>query len=336
MTWNIFGGEQSAAALEANARAAAEDLGPLDVVAVQEVISEEQVAAIARGLGLEHWVISDFSPPVDITGAWFRSLEVAVISRLPLTAAAEWDTTGREPHGDDFPPRVSDEAVPVEETPINITFGEEVPSRGFLRADLGDTWSVYTGHWKSSRGESCNAADLANAQQREDQARGFAQDMARVIQTGRTVVVAGDYNIQAPGRALRVGTDPEVDCQPAGSCDGVCGVNAEDGYDDSMHLLLSADLSTRLLSAELDETFIESFFPGGAIDHLLVAGELAPDFEMASTPSVEGNRFFGSDHRPVLATVSVGPTEPETNETRLRELLSEIMDRLVEMEALLE
>lgn len=334
-SWNINGGEQTPAELEANARAAAEALGVVDVIALQEVIAAEQVAAIARGFGLEHWAISDFAPPVDTTGAWFRSLEVAVVSRLPIERAAEWDTTGREPDGDGFAPRTSAEGIAAEEVPVRIAFGEDVPSRGFLRADLGDDWSVYSVHWKSSRGDSCNAADLANAEQREDQAEGLALDLGRALQAGRSVVIAGDTNINAPGRAPRVGTDPAADCDPSGSCDGVCGIGGQDGYDDSLAILLAADPSVRLLSGELANTFVARFFPGGAIDHLLVAGPRASAFATATTPAVEGDAFFGSDHRPVLATLGAAGGEPEERDARIRRLLGEITDRAAEIEGML-
>ena len=90
---------------------------------------------------------------------------------------------------------------------------------------------------------------------------------------GRSLIVAGDFNIQAPGRVLRVGTDPGEDCAPtSGTCDGLCGPGGRDGYDDSIALLLGIDDSARLLSGELGSTYVARHFPGGAIDHLLVAG----------------------------------------------------------------
>lgn len=64
MSWNVSGGEQSPAELESNARALVEQLGPVDIAVIDEVIESDQVEAIANGLELDHWVISDFSPPV--------------------------------------------------------------------------------------------------------------------------------------------------------------------------------------------------------------------------------------------------------------------------------
>jgi endonuclease/exonuclease/phosphatase family metal-dependent hydrolase len=302
LTWNIDGGQISAEAIRDRASQASEIVGPMDVVVLQEVISEEQVAAAAAGFGLTEWAISDWSPPIGITDKWFRSLEVAVISRLPMIRASEWDTTGRRPQGDGFPPRASAENVPTAERRVTVDFGPEVPSRGYLRVDLDGGWTVYAVHWKSSRGQSCNAQDIGFARQREDQAAGLADDARLALRSERTVIIAGDFNIQSPGRVDRVGTDTAVDCAPTGTCDGICGSRFLDGYDDSIHRLLALDETARLLSAALDETFVGNFFPGGAIDHVLVVGPLADGFIHATTPQrLRGNRWLGSDHRPVLA-----------------------------------
>jgi hypothetical protein len=335
MTWNISGGEQSAAVLESNAHAAALQLGPVDIAIIEEVIETDQVAAIAKGLGLDHWLISDFSPPVSITGFWANSLEVAIISRIPFEHAAEWDTTGRQLAGDGFPPRASSEQVPSEEIPIVVAFGQSRPDRGFLRADLEGGWSVYGVHWKSSRGQSCNAADLINARQREDQATGLLADAKQQLENGRTLIVAGDFNIQAPGRTLRVGTNATQDCQPQGSCNGVCGAGGTDGYDDSISILLSASDHAKLLSKDLPETFVAQSFPGGAIDHIAVMGPRASAFAAATVPDVNGTSFLGSDHRPVVAMAAlVSEGKEERGDKRIRPIIHEIRERLKLLEQL--
>lgn len=333
MAWNINAGEQFLAELEQNARNALAEVGPVDVAMLQEVISKDQVAAIARGFSLDHWAISDFSPPVDITGAWFRSLEVAVISRTSIRFAAEWDPTGRAPNGDNFPPRVSDPNVMAEKLPINVAFAEDTFDRGFLRVDLDGDLSVYAVHWKSSRGENCTAADMVNAQQREEQAMGPALDAGRVPTEGATVIVGGDFNMQAPGRSLRVGSNPKLDCAPTGRCDGLCGPDGLDGYDDSIAILFNPAPNARLLSAELDNTFIARFFPGGAIDHLVVAGARAAEFELATTPSINLTSFFGSHHRPML-TQTIRDAPGTSKQARIRAFIPEISERLGEVEAL--
>jgi len=74
MTWNINAGEIGPSGVESRAQDAVEAVGDVNVVFLQEMISEEQVQAAARGFGLPHYAVSDFSPPVNITNAWFRSL----------------------------------------------------------------------------------------------------------------------------------------------------------------------------------------------------------------------------------------------------------------------
>ena len=124
-----------------------------------------------------------------------------------------------------------------------------------------------------------------------------------MLSAGGSLIAAGDFNIQAPGRVLRVGTDPSEDCAPtSGRCEGLCGPGGRDGYDDSLAIVLGIDDSARLLSAALDSTYVARHFPGGAIDHLLVAGAEAEGFGEAITPPVSGRRWQGSDHRPVLTT----------------------------------
>lgn len=305
LSWNINGAQADPAAIEERARLTAAAVGRVDVLMLQEVVSADQVAAAARGMGLEHYAISDFAPPTAITGAWQESLEVAIASRLRLESVAEWDTTGREPHGDGYPPQTSGAEVQAVSLTLAIELGEQRPTRGFLRANLEGGWSVYSVHWKSSRGASCDATDIANARRRELQAAGLVIDAKEQIEAGRTVVVGGDYNIQAPGRALRVGIDRAVDCQPTGSCAGVCGLEGRDGYDDSIHQLMAMGGAPRLLSASLEATYVARASPGGAIDHILVAGPMAGWFKTAITPSLSGELWFGSDHRPVLAKASL-------------------------------
>ena len=161
-------------------------------------------------------------------------------------------------------------------------------------------------HWKSSLGESCNTAGIGFAEEREAQAAGILRGAEAVLGGGATVIVAGDFNIQAPGRSPRVGLDPGEDCRPRGRCESACGGAGRDGYDDSIAMLLTMDRA-RLLSSDLPETFIGRCFPGGAIDYILVAGADTQTFGAARTPDVSGNMFLGSDHRPVL--VRMGEAE---------------------------
>lgn len=327
-TWNVGAAEKSPDEVRTSIEQMAAEIGTPDVLALQEVVDEDQVQAAAEALGLNFWVMSDFSPPIRITENPFRSLEVAVISRIPIENAGEWDPTGQADNGDNFAPRASSDLIPTSELEVDVNIGQTTPSRGFLRADLENGISFYSVHWKSSLGQSCNEDDIGFARQREDQATGLFFDAAQRIQDGYIVIVAGDFNIQAPGRVLRSGSSRMEDCAPSGDCEGVCGVGGLDGYDDSIDRLMDLE-GARLLSEDLPETFIEDFFPGGAIDHLLVAGEGAAGFSEATTPDVSGTDFAGSDHRPVLTTLN------QSSEPRAQQLIREIEERLQELEGLL-
>ena len=89
-TWNINGAERSAEAVGASARGLIAEIGPVDVLILQEVISADQVEAAATAIGLLHWAISDFSPPVGVTNNPFGSLEVAAMRATHRRSGRRW------------------------------------------------------------------------------------------------------------------------------------------------------------------------------------------------------------------------------------------------------
>ncbi|MEL6960676.1 MAG: endonuclease/exonuclease/phosphatase family protein, partial [Pseudomonadota bacterium] len=344
LTWNVNGGQQDKDILAQNVNDMKLDVGSFDVLVVQEVISSQQVAAIAEKIGFDHWVISDFSPPVEVTGKWFKSLEVAIISKTPFESVAEWDTTGKLPNGDPYDPRTSDTSVPTESLALGLTMkSEERPSRGFLRADFADGLSVYAVHWKSSGGASGDE-DLPNAAKRENNARGVAKDASDQLGRGRSVVIAGDYNIQPIGKHIRVGSDVSEDCTPSL---GNCGAGGLDGYDDSVKIVSDIDSSFRLLSEELPPTYLRGNFGPGAIDHIAVAGPLAASYSLATTASVSQDSYFGSDHSPVFAGVAspggsdvmrstgLATSAASARNAKIQRLMKEVRDRLDAIDALM-
>ncbi|MCF6445699.1 endonuclease/exonuclease/phosphatase family protein [Nereida sp. MMG025] len=340
MTWNINGGEQDKDVLAGNARDMILDIGDLDILVLQEVISSEQVSEIAEEIGFDHWAISDFSPPIEVTGKWFASLEVAILSRTPFSKVVEWDTTGRLPTGDPYDPRASDTTVPTESLDLELTISDgERPSRGFLRVDLDGGLSVYATHWKSSRGANGDE-DLENAAKRENNARGIAKDASTILANGGSVIIAGDLNIQPIGKHDRVGSDLAIDCKPSLNN---CGDGGTDGYDDSMAILADLENGYRLLSEEVQPTYLGGNFGPGAIDHIAVAGPLAAFFALATTVSVSGNSYFGSDHSPVfsgvgtdggaiLRTNALASGSGEDRDAKVQRLIQEIRDRLEVLE----
>ncbi len=159
--------------------------------------------------------------------------------------------------------------------------------------------------------------------------------MGNALTNGQTVIVGGDFNIQAPGNVLRSGTDIASDCEPVSTCENVCGINGLDGYDDSIQTLLNVGHGAKLLSADIEHTYVSRPYPGGAIDHLLVAGKGSEAFGEAFTPDYLGDSYHGSDHRPVVSKSTINLAgHSETDDERLRRLISEVRTRLIEIENL--
>ncbi|MEM0936033.1 MAG: endonuclease/exonuclease/phosphatase family protein [Pseudomonadota bacterium] len=334
-TWNVDGVQKTPEALAENAQVMLGDVGRLDILVIQEVINSDQVAAVAEATGLRHWAISDFSPPVSITGFAFRSLEVAVLSRVPIEQAVEWDTTGWEVSGDGHPPRVSNPNAMAEELPPPISLTGPRPARGFLRTTLADGLIVYAVHWTSSRGEVCETADLENATLRELQAEGLVVDARPLLDAGLSILVAGDFNVGALGSGLHPGMNLDEDCRPVnGSCERVCGPEALDGYDDSVALLQQLDRSAELLSDGLGDTFIADDAADGALDHILVAGPLAATFERAATVQTQDIEYAGSDRVPVFARSTAVLAAPPSRVTELMELRALVEEMLLRLDRL--
>lgn len=337
VTWNINGGQQDKDILAQNANEMRLDVGEFDVLVLQEVISSQQVAAIAEKLGFDHWAISDFSPPIEVTGKWFKSLEVAVISKRPFVKVSEWDTTGNLPNGDPYDPRTSDSTVPTVSLELDLDVNEEErPSRGFLRVDYQNRLSVYAVHWKSSGGDSGDD-DLPNALKRENNARGVAMDAGTILATGGSVVIAGDYNIQPIGKHIRVGSNVDEDCKPSL---GECVAGGKDGYDDSIKILSDIGNDYRLLTQNTDPTYLPKDYGPGAIDHITVAGPMADDFAIAiKAPNATNDNYFGSDHAPVLTGLTIAENANlkllstdeaamRSRDEKLKRLVKEVRERL--------
>ena len=100
-------------------------------------------------------------------------------------------------------------------------------------------------------------------------------DVKACLQSGNSVLVAGDYNIQPIGKHNRVGTRVDEDCTPSL---GNCGEGGLDGYDDSMKILSDIGHGYRLLTKDLAPTYIGKDYGPGAIDNIAVAGAMAKQF----------------------------------------------------------
>lgn len=291
--WNsgpLFG-VADVAARDDDLRAMAADVNP-DVLLLDEVTSLAVAEAVAEALGMptgpDHVVISDFNPNDE---EQFRSLEVAILSRLPLANAVEFDR---------FPDDLTRPGHPSErrlKRPAVDGVEYVGVSRGFLAADvpaLGLT--VLNTHLKSSRGDA-GPADFENAQKRELVAAAMAEHVADLLAADptRTVLVGGDLNVGETD-ANKNGSDPADD--------------ESDGYDDTHALLaggLVKGLTLRSLTKEAGNTYDDTPgdgefpYPGvGAIDVLYAGGAGADRFE----PATLGADTFGSDHYPVRTVLS--------------------------------
>ncbi|UWQ84383.1 endonuclease/exonuclease/phosphatase family protein [Leisingera caerulea] len=178
--------------------------------------------------------------------------------------------------------------------------------------------------------------DLTNALKKEIQAHALSTNAQTILADGASVIVAGDFNIQAPGQGLRSGKDEGVDCKPAAGCSGVGGDEAVDGYDDSIHILMGTDATARLLSEGLEDTYIAKRFGDGAIDHIFVAGPISDTFENAYTPEAQGVSYAGSDHLPVVARQASSSLISRAAERgEIKRLTEEVRRRLDEIDALM-
>jgi endonuclease/exonuclease/phosphatase family metal-dependent hydrolase len=163
-------------------------------------------------------------------------------------------------------------------------------------------------------------------------------DAQSFLSEGASIIVAGDFNIQAVGSGLRAGRDPDADCRPVGgTCRGACGPDGEDGYDDSIAILFEIANEARLLSNGLGDTYIRRRFNEGAIDHIFVAGPLVSTFSSASLVETDSDVYAGSDHVPVFAQGDITLASPRvrnrTSEiSELRALLREMEARLDRLE----
>lgn len=319
-------------------RQMADELEP-DVLVLIEVAGNVEAKMIAESLGWSEYygVASNWGRHP--TNAYF-ALEATVISKFPIAAAEEFDTsTDGRPHkvfshqGElDTPVVVETHLVPGD-APV---YGDPVAnkSRGTMRVDLANGLTIFPVHLKSNNAYACsNLEDAIGYLQGAgvavpQQARDFLRDgfpaattervnnaikreavMAATVQladqaraSGRTVVIAGDYNTSTEPQ-LR-GLEPD-DCTlqnftcaqgqlPEGACTG-----AADGYDDTLGILaggLDGDDPWSVLTLGFGRTYRKPVFFDGAIDHIAVSESQAGQFAMEPL----GTEFYGSDHLPLL------------------------------------
>jgi endonuclease/exonuclease/phosphatase family metal-dependent hydrolase len=299
-----------------------------DVLVLVEVTGLIEARMFADHLGWPeyHMAVSDFS---DAGQGAFEGLEVAVISRTPIAAATEHDTSPDGTHG----VFGSFGELPVAEAKLSSegltgigTTGQN--DRGTLRVDLASGLTIFPVHLKSNSNNRCSdvsdairavkmiGGDTSTLQEAHD--KGFAKAteahrsnaeqrervMAAVklladaaVAEGRTAIIAGDFNTSFEpgkvGKSLADCTLQDFSCKrapfPAAACTG------GDGFDDTFGILQEALVGTTkwtVLSAGLGRTYDDDDFADLAIDHIAVSAEQTASF----LPAAKSSATFGSDH----------------------------------------
>lgn len=149
---------------------------------------------------------------------------------------------------------------------------------------------------------------ITNAQKREAMFAAVADKAPRDIAGGKTVLVMGDFNIAINDPRSGSDIDVDNDCNPTRACfspveDQAC--TGQDGLDESHFIIaggLNDDLTMTALTANLTETLTGDF--SSAIDHIYVDGPKADRFTRATTKSDGDGAGFGSDHLPVVTTLT--------------------------------
>ncbi|MBA4019269.1 MAG: hypothetical protein C0483_19055 [Pirellula sp.] len=296
-TWNVHEGFTPAGIAERKEqlREFASAVRP-DVLILQEVVTPAVATAVRDAMGLDGYYVacSNFNPSDEPD---FTALEVAVLSRWPLTQVIEYDPTPDNDLADGDP----------DELPIaaSLKLGLPAPAdllgtRGFLWVRIADVRLTVVGvHLKSSRGVD-GEADRENARRREFVAAAVAESVAQDIRLfpDHTAVVGGDMNVGH--------SDPKNGRDLAR--DDLATTATTDGYDETHAILLElGGVRMTNLMRHISETTFPTF-PSTPIDNMYVAGAAASRF----APATMSADTYGSDHRPVVSSVKLdfAPTSP--------------------------
>jgi hypothetical protein len=264
---------------EANIRTMRDELNP-DVLVLVEVAGIEELRRIVNSLGWEryHAVITDWS---QLNENVHFALEAAVISKIPIIRAIEYDAARTDGHSEVFtqagvvPGLVTEEVLSADGIK---GFGSSLrwTDRGTIRVDLANGLTIFPLHLKSNFNAACKALEDAAAgikssglppyepiqrlldngftkatEERLSSALKRESVMAAVVRVAeqvsddRTTILAGDWNTSyEPGL---YGSKPEdckladYSCKPGPIPSGAC--TGADGYDDTIGGILEAGLT---------------------------------------------------------------------------------------------
>jgi len=319
----------------ADFRALDRDLKP-DVLVLIEMAGEHEVRKIVQDLGWTkyHAIVTNWA---SLNDRVHFALEAAVISKIPIIRAVEYDASP-DGHHDVFS---NDGVVPGIASEVALSsrgiadFGDPMArtDRGTIRVDLVNGLTIYPVHLKSNRNGSC--IDLSNAirtlrrssltvppaaqafldrgfdratQERLRNARKRERVMAATVRVanqaiaeGRTVVIAGDMNTSfEPGLAGKAVEDCRLanfGCAKAPLPPTAC--TAGDGYDDTLGGILAAGLVGRTKWKVLSRHLPRTYHDPAFANFAI--DHIAVPLGMAGKFSAaqRGTKTYGSDHFPI-------------------------------------
>jgi len=316
--WNIENATvNKIAGQRSDIRRLSHDLNP-DILVLEEVSGGKDAArAISEALGWSkpYIAVSDFFK--SNLKKPYHSQELAVISKVPITSAIEFDA---RPDNNTVPVMLPGGSTKsVTEVPLTADgisgFGGGIWkfAKGTIRVDLAGGLSLFPVHLKSDRitaatPDAITRQRLKNAKTREVNIAAIDRVATKAVDAGRIAIILGDFNTTfEPGK---FGTEV-ADCKlrnfpktpapfPAKACLGP-------GYDDTLGIL-QAGLVGRQRWSFLTRKSGRTWFGEGnrfgnfAIDHVAVPVQKADLFKLVKT----GADRYGSDHKPVVFEVRVG------------------------------
>lgn len=342
VSWNVAAQPMERVLARASDYKAMSDALAPDVLVLIELTGVDDLKAIAKAVGWPTYyaAVSDGQ----IQGSEIHSsLEVGILSKIPITSVVELDA---KPEGRTHPVFTTmkpdgDASIPVKEVQLKgiDRMGVAATDRGTLRVDFSNGLTIFPVHLKSNSNDACFAAgdtvanlkkldlpalpalqeildkgsdvkakaDKDNAFKRERviAATKAVADMA--ANEGRMVLIAGDWNTSfEPGKFGQSFDDCQLapfSCEKAPFPATACN---GDGYDDTFAIMtvpLSGRQKWKIVTEQLGRTYTDTKFADKAIDHIAISDAKVAEFTM---PEVSPNAF-GSDHFPISIVWTAAP-----------------------------
>ncbi|MBY3177587.1 hypothetical protein HFO27_23605 [Rhizobium leguminosarum] len=342
VSWNIAASPYERVLTRASDYKKMADILSPDVIVLIELTGQPDIKAIADAIGWQTYfaTMSDGQVQGDEIHA---SLEVGVLSKIPITSVIEFDPkpeghthqvlTNANPDGDS--------SIPVTEMPLKgiDMMGLAATDRGTLRVDLANGLTVFPVHLKSNSNDACFAADDAikglkkldlppvpalqsildngsDVKAKADKDNAFKRERViaatktvadQAVADGRTVLIAGDWNTSfEPGKFGQSFDDCQLAAFSCAKAPFPASTCTGDGFDDTFAVMtvpLVGSPKWAMLTKDLGRTYDDTDFADKAIDHMSVPASQAASFV---APKVAPDTF-GSDHFPIFTVWTTGP-----------------------------